>query len=103
MVSRTRQYVKLYADRLSSRNIAGAAYHRSVFRIYIYIHTYICVLAFISYAFLLDDPYSDLNTNTPKYDGIFSLLLPIYTVAKICATIVDVFLNILPKISTLCS
>jgi len=61
------------------------------------------VLAFIFSALLFHDPYSDLNTNAPNYDGIFSLLLPIYTVAKRCAPIVAVFLNGLPEISTLCS
>jgi len=61
------------------------------------------VLAFILSAFLFHDPYSDLNTNTPKYDGIFSLFLPIYTVAEKCVTIVAVFLNGLPEISTQCS
>ena len=61
------------------------------------------MLDFIFSAFLFHDPYSDRNTNTPKYDAIFSLLLQIYTVAKRCATIVAVFLNGVPKISIPCS
>jgi len=68
--------------------------------IYIYIYIYIYVLFFIFSAFLFHAPYSELTTNTPKYDGIFSLLLPIYTVSKRCAAIVAVFLNGLPEIST---
>ena len=66
--------------------------------IYIYIS-----VSFIFSAFLFHDPYSDFKTNTPKYEEIFSLLQPIYTVAKRCATIVAVFLNGLPEISTPCS
>jgi hypothetical protein len=42
----------------------------------------VCVLAFIFPAFLFHDLYSGLKTNILKYDWIFSLLLPIYTVVR---------------------
>ena len=55
------------------------------------------------YIYIYDISRLRVNANTPKYDGIFALLLPIYTVATRCVTIVAVFLTGLPEISTTCS
>lgn len=111
IVSRTRHNVKLYADCVSSRDIAGAADqflgHKQQFKNkrrqhVFYLLPNVSPYIFFS-SFLFNDPYSDLNTYTPKCNEIFFLPLQIYTVANVCETIVAVFLYVPPTISTLCS